>query len=424
MRGDTGPTNHGSGATLNPTDSVLTSTSGYSGSNSATAPTFVSSYCDGSRVPPEAATGAGATPAEAFGWQVPPGIADATVPNPIFNLTPAATVDEGNNWVNLAYGPLSLTNPTAVGGANGNYGGGLALGNYGITAATSARVTGTNFTDAPAYDFFDNPRKTGGSNTDAGAVRFGGTPGSTEFTLSSSLVDFGLVPAHSPTTLDQDIQVINSGSTPLTFVSGYNGTITGANASSFSIQASPASTCGGTTLGAGESCVINVVFNPTSTSQAVRTANLSVNVAGITQTVTLTGHDTIATVTVSAITPLLTANPANIVAVVGTITVTNTMNPSTNPDAGPYLPTAITLTPQTNTGTFALGGTCAVGTPINAGGTLVPPVAGSSCTITITYTPPVGATGAALNGSARLTVTGYGTASTTPIINNVLYNAN
>jgi len=31
-----------------------------------------------------------------MGYQVPAGISDATVPNPIFNLTPAATVDEGN----------------------------------------------------------------------------------------------------------------------------------------------------------------------------------------------------------------------------------------------------------------------------------------------------------------------------------------
>jgi hypothetical protein len=54
---------------------------------------------------------------------------------------------------------------------------------------------------------------------------------------------------------------------------------------------------------------------------------------------------------------------------------------------------------------------------------LVPPVAGSSCTITITYTPPVGATGASLNGRANLLVTGYGTASTNPIIN-TNYNAN
>jgi hypothetical protein len=146
-------------------------------------------------------------------------------------------------------------------------------------------------------------------------------------------------------------------------------------------------------------------------------------VGGITQTVALSGHDTIATITVSPITPALTTNPANATAKTGTITVTNTTNPNTNPDAGPYLPTAITLTPLTATGTFALGGSCAVGTPINAGGTLVPPVAGSSCTITITYTPPVGATGASLNGRANLLVTGYGTASTNPIIN-TNYNAN
>jgi hypothetical protein len=189
---------------------------------------------------------------------------------------------------------------------------------------------------------------------------------------------------------------------------------------SFTIQSN---TCAGTTLGAGESCVINVVFNPTSTSQAQRNANLAVTVGGTTQTVALSGHDTIATISVSAITPALTTNPANATAKTGTITVTNTMNPNTNADAGPYVPTAITLTPLTNTGTFALGGTCAVGTPINAGGALVPPVAGSSCTITITYTPPVGATGASLNGRANLLVTGYGTASTNPIIN-TNYNAN
>ncbi len=421
VRGDTGPGNHSGGATLSASDSVLTAGSGVSGSgNSTTAPRFVSSYCDGSRTPPEAVA-AGVTPAAAIGWKVPPGIADATVPNPIFNLTPAATVDEGNNWVNLSYGPLSMTNPAVTGGVNGNFGGGLPLGNYAITAASAARVTGANFTDAPAYDFFDAPRKPGGS-TDAGAVRFGGTAGSTEFTVSPSLVDFGLVPVHSPTTVDQDVQVINSGSAPLT---GIGATLNcagviGCNLPSFTIRSN---TCTGATLGAGESCVINVVFNPTSTSQALRSANLNVTAGGATQTVALSGHDTIATVSVSPITPALTANPANTVAVTGTITITNTINPNTNPDAGPYLPTTITLTPLTATGTFALGGTCVVGTPINAGGTLVPPVAGSSCTITITYTPPVGATGTALNGRANLLVTGYGTASTNPIIN-TNYNAN
>jgi hypothetical protein len=420
VRGDTGPTNHGSGFTLAASDSVLTpgGSSVTGGGNSTGNPNFIAAYCDGSRTPPE-------TPAPAArGWQVPPGISDATVPNPIFNLTPAATVDEGNNWVNLRWGPLSMTNPTAIGGANGNYGGGLPLGNYGITSGSSAagRVTGANFTDAPLYDFFNSPRKPGGS-TDAGAVRLTSSRGSSEFTLSPSIVDFGLVPAHSPTTVDQDVQVINTGNAPLTFgnaVINCAGVGAGCSVASFTIQSN---TCSGVTLGAGASCVINVVFNPVSTSQAQRNANLAVTMGGFTQTVALSGHDTIATISVSPITPALTANPANTAAVTGTITVTNTMNPNTNLGAGPYIPTAITLTPLTATGTFTLGGTCAVGTPINAGGTLVPPAAGSSCTITITYTPPAGATGAALNGRVNLVVAGYGTASTNPIIN-ANFNAN
>jgi hypothetical protein len=334
-------------------------------------------------------------------------------------------VDEGNNWVNLNWGPLSMTNPTVVGGANGNFGGGLPLGNYGITTGSSAagRVTGANYADAPAYDFFNTPRKPG-SSTDSGAVRLTSAGGGNQFTLSPSAVDFGLIPAHSPQTTDQDIQVINSGSIPLLFGNATLSCagVTGCSLPSFTIQSN---TCAGTTLGAGQSCVINVLYNPTSTSQAVRNANLVVTAGGVSQTVALSGHDTLATVSVSPLTPALTTNPANATAKTGTITVTNTTNPNTFADAGPFVPSVITLTPVTGTGTFALGGTCAVGTPVNAGGTLVPPVAGSSCTITITYTPPAGATGAALNGSARLVLRGYGRTQpeTTPVINAV-YNAN
>src|SRR5207253_9230694 len=94
VRGDTGPTNHGSGVTLTASDTVFSpgGASVVGGGNSTANPNFVSFYCDGSRTPPEA---------KASGWQVPPGISDASVPNPLFNLTPAATVDEGNNWVNI-----------------------------------------------------------------------------------------------------------------------------------------------------------------------------------------------------------------------------------------------------------------------------------------------------------------------------------
>lgn len=72
VRGDTGPTNHGTGVTLAPIYSVLSPAS-----QALTRPACIS---------------------------------DATAPNSIINLTPVATVDEGNIWINLRCGPLSLLN--------------------------------------------------------------------------------------------------------------------------------------------------------------------------------------------------------------------------------------------------------------------------------------------------------------------------
>ncbi|PYT76704.1 MAG: hypothetical protein DMG40_25610 [Acidobacteria bacterium] len=426
VRGDTGPTNHSSGVTLRATDSVLTpgASAVLASGNSTADPRFLSQYCDGSRTAPE-------TPGLlAAGWVVPPGISDATVPNPIFNLTPSATVDEGNNWVNIAWGPLSMTNPAVAAGPYGNYGGGLPLGNYAVATGSSAagRVASgsANYNDAPNFDFYNNPRKPGPIT--AGAVQITGTGTNRDFTVSPAVVDFGFVPLHSPTTLDQDIQVINTGSVALSFNSTSIGisctnVTTGCSLPSFTIASNTCLSGAGTTsLAPGQACVVNVVFNATSTSQAQRNATLSVNPVGngFAQFISLTGHDSIATLSISPLTPLLTAGAAsNTTAKTGTITITNTANPNTNVDAGPWIPTAITLTQLTGTGSFTRGGTCAVGTAVNPGGTLVPPAAGSSCTITITYTPP--ATGSP-NGSAHLTVTGLGTTATTNI--NATYNAN
>ncbi len=174
VRGDTGPGNHASGFTLSPLSSVITDVSDYPGSatqpNTGSNPNVISQYCNGSRTPPEFAS---------MGWQVPPGIADATVPNPLFNLTPVATVDEGNNWVNMQWGPLSLTNP-AVKGDDGNYGDGAPLGNYGLTSQSPAigyvHNNTPGYTIAPATDFFGNPRKGPNSpnRVDVGAVEYEG----------------------------------------------------------------------------------------------------------------------------------------------------------------------------------------------------------------------------------------------------------
>jgi hypothetical protein len=174
VRGDTGPANHSGGITLNPTYSDLSpGTTGYASSNFNTAPPFTRPYCDGARQPPES---------QASGWNVPPGISDATVPNPIFNLTPVATVDEGNNWINLRWGPLSLVAPVA----NGTLAAGGLLGNYAPTAVwhdiPASTITPLSSTDPTVLtDFFGNRRpeagETGtGARIDAGAVEFGSAP--------------------------------------------------------------------------------------------------------------------------------------------------------------------------------------------------------------------------------------------------------
>jgi len=259
VRGDTGPGNHASTVTLNPTYSILTSIAGYNSAaahNSASNPAVVRQYCNGSRVPPENG---------GMGYQVPPGISDATVPNPIFNLTPAATVDEGNNWINIAWGPLSMTNPATN----------VTLGNYAPAAATSPVVNyipstaTTNYNVAPSLDFFGNARKTNNA-VDAGAVEFATTTGgggggqgtlsltsATNGTLAAVLgvrtFTFTIPAPRAPVT--SVVTVTNSGTAPLQ--------ITAENLllNIGGLYTVPANTCSFTTpLAVGGTCTFSVRY--------------------------------------------------------------------------------------------------------------------------------------------------------------------
>jgi hypothetical protein len=159
---------------------VLTNTSGYSGTNSSSNPLEINQYCNGSRVPPENG---------GLGYQVPPGVADAVVPNPVFSLTPTATVDEGNNWINISWGPLSILNPVTSNSTTN-----VLLGNYSLqptspainaitcsstlggvcTIAVSPSQSGVSSIKAPATDFFGNKRPDSGTHIDIGAVEVTG----------------------------------------------------------------------------------------------------------------------------------------------------------------------------------------------------------------------------------------------------------
>jgi hypothetical protein len=158
VRGDTGPTNHASTFRLTPRNSYLTS-GDYTNSQIplgnnviGTNPLVIAQYCNGSRLPPEGGGNAG-------GYQAPPGRSETTGLYPVFAINQsvvAATVDEGNNWISLVFGPLSLSNAalyTTPGVA-------LApLGNYAIqpSSPSSARNGGLNAA-APDHDFFGNSR--------------------------------------------------------------------------------------------------------------------------------------------------------------------------------------------------------------------------------------------------------------------------
>ena len=275
VRGDTGPGNHSSGVTLNPTYSFLTSTAGYGSTNSASNPAVTSQYCNGSRIPPECTVANGCV--GSAGYQVPPGISDATVPNPIFNLTPAATVDEGNNWINISWGPLAETNPV-TGATFGNYGPATAASpvvNYIPTTAT------VNFNEAPATDIFGNLRKTNNA-VDAGAVEFPTPPQVANGSVTGGPLSFGNV-AVGMTSAPQTLTLHNTG----------NATLTGITLAFSSPRYSrPAGAAGGTcpaTLGAALTCTINVVFSPTVTGAVPATLTISASVPVTGSPVTLSG---------------------------------------------------------------------------------------------------------------------------------------
>ena len=449
VRGDTGPANHGSTVTLNPTFSVMTSTTGYNANNTQANPTLLLQYCNGSRIPPELG---------ASGYQVPPGISDATVPNPVFNLTPAATVDEGNNWINLSWGPLATSNPVSGG----------MLSNYGPAAGSSVinfipSTAAANYTAAPATDFYGNPRK-GNNAVDAGAVEFLSSVAAP--TLTSIVPNTGLRGTAVPVTLTgtnltgafavnvsgtgvtvSNVVAVSATTVTATFTIGNTATL-GArnvtastpggvtNAVTFTVTAPPAPTLTSIAPTSGvRGTAVTVTFtgtnltgtyavtgvaglipatNITVVSSTTVTATLNISNAaplGIrnlglttpggtsnTRPFTVTGG----TAAFTGPTPVLTTTVANGTTKVGTVTLRNTP-PAVAANAGPLTLTATPVVNRaTGTGAFTVtGGTCVSGLVLAPSAT---------CTITVQYVPP---TTGSLTSTGHVTIADTGAATAT-----------
>ena len=370
---------------------------GYSSSNLVGLnPNIVSQYCNGSRVPPTCTVADGCGGPSGYG--VPPGIADATSPNPVFSLTPAATVDEGNNWINVSWGPLSLSDDSVL-GTDGNYGGGALFANYALTSGSPAvdyvPVTQTH----PTADFFGNPRPDPGNPNrfDVGAIEFQGA-GSGAVIVSPTSLTFSAV--EGATTATQTLTLTNTRPT-----AAFTGLTVTVSAHFSRPGGMPGGTCGAT-LAANSSCTINIEFTaPATAGTFTGTAAITGSVAVDGSPVALTGTS-VAPIRTASVSPSplafgnwasgTTSNPLN-------LTVTNTGNVALA--GGSY--TLGAVTPASGaTFTRITTGAFPAGAP-NCGATLT---LGASCTIKVAFSA---GTGAATNFTGGLTVA-YTGATVTP----------
>ena len=203
---------------------------------------------------------------------VPPGVPDINQFYPSFTLAPAATVDEGNNWINMFYGPLSTVNATIQKGSTGYN---SLLGNYVPTGGPAAnRGSATH----PALDFFGNSRGSGA--TDAGAVLISGTHVGNIAAAPRTVSAAAGGSFQAGTTTTRTVTVSNAGTAAL-IMSGFAiNAPAGVNASQFTVTNGNCP-IGGAGLAVGATCKVNVTPPTTAIATAIgqAIATLDVNVA-------------------------------------------------------------------------------------------------------------------------------------------------
>ena len=421
VRGDRTVTGHQSGFKLNPTYSVLDDT-GYASTNLTVNPSIVSQYCNGARVPPTCTVADGCGGPSGYG--VPPGIVDASAPNPVFTLTPSATVDEGNNWINVSWGPLALSNDSVTGGTNGNYGGGNPFGNYALFGNSPAVDFIPVAQTHPSTDFFGNPRPDPSNTTkfDIGAIEFQNTGLSVPTLTSISPSSGG---QHSTVTVTLTGTNLAGATAINGLPSGVTYTITGTTATTVTATFTIATTAGKVTYNLS-------VTAPGGTSNTVTFTVVGPTLTGITPTsgargasvpVTITGVDLFGATAVNISGTLVTASNIVVNAAGTSLTATFNINPGASPSARSVTvtapqgttPNAVTFTVNAASVTFSNPVPALTSTPANTttkvGTITVSNPAGANPTYTLTATPSV----TLLTGTGTFSITG-GTCATGRVV--------
>ena len=356
--------------------------------------------CNGARVPPElcSASVGGNTDlsgaASCHGYNAPAGASETTSLASVFvfnGIHPTATVDEGHNWLNLVYGPLTLarpnvTTPTAGEQMVAGPATGTALGAYSIPLSSAALGGGTT-SGAPSADIYGNSRS---GRNDIGAVQ-AATAGVRAIVYPGSLSFDHVVQGSSATT--QTLTLANNGAA----LSGISVVVASAPSGAFLRPTGNAGGTCGATLTANNSCTIVISFNPSALGTDSGTVTVTTATAGVTITnspVPLSGTVDPAMRTAS-VTPSSLAfgnQPAGSTSSSLALTVTNTGNIQlTNLGVG-----FGGGTPQPfNRPTGNSGGSC--GTTLNVG---------ASCTINVVFAPGSTTAGTSYPRSATVAATG------------------
>jgi hypothetical protein len=341
-------------------------------------------------------------------------------------------VDEGNNWINVSWGPLSLSNPAVNTGGTGtgNWGSGPLFGNYALTAASPAIDYIPVGQQHPPTDFFGNPRPDPAvpGRFDVGAVEFqgagtGGGGGSATASVTPSPLAFGNW-ASGTTSNPMNLTVTNTGTLALAGGTFTFGAVTpaptgGATFTRVTTGTFPAGApnCA-TTLAVGASCTIKVVFAAGTGAAASFTGSLTVAYTGATVTptpVVLTGSRVTARGTLAiAPNPLTITLATGVFSGTGTVTLTNSAA-----SASSVAVTGVAITaPGSGFLTWFFTDSTLFGGADNCTGTNLAP--GQSCTVIVDFANLFAARGVNRLG----TITFTDTAAGSPQVGSLIGHAN